>query len=228
MMKEIKSLELQMEKLKEAKEKFSKIEEKYDKSKQDVAAKAREVKALEKRIKKLEKELTLDKTLADIKRILWAKIAQSITDQWQSIETIHEQMDLISLAQFENQKARASLGNIPELANRMIQVLNTHTREQLAAIGIRSKTDTILLVKRVLTLRNFLQTLEIKCQEMQIEVNEFRVKFATLQNRELPSLLTSAGKLLSNENYAKRVNNYASNQITTSSSTSEETGPPSG
>jgi len=46
MMKEIKSLELQIEELKEAKEKLAKIEEKYDKSKQDIAEKAREVKAL--------------------------------------------------------------------------------------------------------------------------------------------------------------------------------------
>ena len=75
---------------------------------------------MEKRIKELEKELTFDKTLAEVKKILWAKIGQSITDQWQSIETIREQMDLISLAQFENQKARTSLGNMPEQANRMI------------------------------------------------------------------------------------------------------------
>ena len=159
---------------------------------------------------------------------MWAKIGQSITDQWQSIETIHEQMKLIGLAQFENQKARASLGNIPEQANRMIQVLNTHTKDQLAAIGISSRIDTILLVKRVLTLRNFVQTLERKCQEMQAEINEFRIKFAALQNRGLPSLVTSARRLLSHEHYAKKVNNYASNQITASSSTSEETRPPSG
>lgn len=106
--------------MKEAKEKLAKIEEKYDKSKQDVAEKAREVKAPEKRIKELEEELTLDKTLAEVKRMLRTKIGQSITDQWQSIEIIHEQMDLISLAQFENQKARASFGNMPKLANRMI------------------------------------------------------------------------------------------------------------
>ena len=166
MMKEIEALELQMAELKEAKEKLAKLEEKYDKSKQDVAEKGREVKALEKRIRELEKELTLDKTLAEVKRILWAKIGQSITDQWQSIETIHEQVDLISLAHFENQKARASLGNIPELANRMIQILNTRTGAQLAEIGIRNRTDTILLIKRVFSLRNYVQNLERKCQEM--------------------------------------------------------------
>lgn len=137
-------------------------------------------------------------------------------------------MDLISWAQFENQKARASLGNMPELANRMIQILNTRTGAQLAEVGIRNRTDTILLIKRVLTLRNYVQTLERECQEMQAEVNEFIKKITTLHNRGIPSLVTSAGRLLSHEHYAKRVNNYASNQITSSSSTSEETGPPSG
>jgi len=54
------------------------------------------------------------------------------------------------------------------------------------------------------------------------------MRFATLQSRGLPSLLTSSGKLLSHEQYANRVNSYASNQMTASSSTSEETVPPFG
>ena len=101
MMKEIKTLELQRKNLKEAKEKLAKIEEKYDRSKMDVAEKARTIKILEKRIKELEKDLTLNKTLAEIKRILWAKIGQSITDQWPSIQTIYEQLELINITQFE-------------------------------------------------------------------------------------------------------------------------------
>ena len=118
--------------------------------------KTREVRTLEKRIKELEKELTLDKTLIEVKKILWAKIGQSITNQWQSIEAIHDQIDLIKLAQFENQKAGTSLGNMLEIANRLIQVLNHRTDTQLVEMGIRNMTDTILLIKRVLTLRNYL------------------------------------------------------------------------
>jgi len=82
MMKEIKALELQMTELKEAKEKLAKIEVRYDKAKIDVAEKIRVIKTLEKRIQELEKDLTLNKTLAEIKKILWAKIGQSITNQW--------------------------------------------------------------------------------------------------------------------------------------------------
>jgi len=217
-----------MAELKETKENLAKLEEKYDKSKQNVAERTREIRSLEKRIKELEKELTLDKTISEVKKILWAKIGQSITDQWQSIEAIHDQIELIKVAQFENMKARASLGNMPEIANRMIQVLNNRTGTQLVEMGIRNRTDTILLIKRVLTLRSYVQALDRKCQEMQAEVNEFVTKITALHSRGLPSLVTNAGKLLSHENYAKRVNNYATNQITASSSTLEETGPPSG
>lgn len=217
-----------MAELKEAKETLAKIEEKYDKSKQNLAERVREIRALEKRIKELEKELTLDKTISEGKNILWANIGQSITDQWQSIETNHEQMDLLSRAKAENQRARASLGNMPKIANRMIHVPNNHTGLELAGMGIRDRTDTILLIKRVLTLRNYVQTLDRRCQEMQTEVNEFIAKITALHNRGLPSLETSAGRLLSHEHYARRVNNYAANQITASASLLEETGPPFG
>ena len=95
-------------------------------------------------------------------------------------------------------------------------------------MGITSRTETILLIKRVLTLRSLVQTLERRSQDMQTEVNRFMDKFAALQNRGLPGLLNSAWKLLSHENYAKRVNTFATNQITVRPSTSEETGPASG
>jgi len=63
---------------------------------------------------------------------------------------------------------------------------------------------------------------------MQTEVNKFTEKFTALRNRGLPSLLNSAERLLSHENYAKRVNTFATNHITAGSSTPEETGPASG
>ena len=54
--------------------------------------------ALENKVKSLEKDLTLHKTLSEIKTILWTKIDQSIIDQWSSIQTIHEQIELIEMA----------------------------------------------------------------------------------------------------------------------------------
>jgi len=85
---------------------------------------------------------------------------------------------------------------MPKQANRLIYFLNTHTKEQLAALDIRDrtstrdKTSTILTVKKVLTMRNFIPNLERKCQEMQVETNAFTEKFTVLQQKGLPSLLT--------------------------------------
>ena len=117
---------------------------------------------------------------------------------------------------------------MPEQANRLINFLNTHTKEELATLDIRDKTGTILTVKSVLTMRNFIQNLEGKCQEMRIEINAFTAKFTVLQQKGLPSLLTSNQRLLTHEQYAHRVNTYVTNQITASSSNSEDTIPPSG
>ena len=77
-------------------------------------------------------------------------------------------------------------------------------------------------------MRNFVQTVERKCQEMQTEVDAFRQKLAVLQSKGLPSLFTSNGRLLKQEQYAHRLNTYVTNHITASSSSSEETLPPSG
>jgi len=125
---------------------------------------------------------------------------------------------LIGLAQFENQRARAAMGVMPEQANKMINFLNNHTKEELAAMQIMNRIHTILTVKKVLTLRGFVQTLERKCQEMQKDIDNFKLKLAALQSKGLPSLLTNAGRLLTREQYATRVNNYVTNQITASSS----------
>ena len=70
------------------------------------------------------------------------------------------------MAHVEIQRARKTLGIMPEQANKMIHFLNNHTREELAALEINNRTDTILTAKKVLNLRNFTQTLERKCQEM--------------------------------------------------------------
>ena len=129
---------------------------------------------------------------------------------------------MIEIAQVEIQKARTLLGNMPKQANKLIHFLNTHTREQLATLDIRDRTGTILTVKKVLTMRNFVQKLERKCQEMQTEINAFTGKFTVLQSKGLPSLLTSNQRLLTHEQYVHRVNTYVTNQITASASTSED------
>ena len=66
-----------------------------------VAEKQREIKALVAKVKTLEKELMLGNTLAEIRRIIWAKICKSMQDQWRSIQAIFEQVELIEIAHIE-------------------------------------------------------------------------------------------------------------------------------
>ena len=160
--KAIKEMELQVDEIKKAKEKLAELDAKYDKSKITVAEQGREIKALKEKIKALEKELNLESAMAEIRRILWAKIGQSIDKQWRSFKTIHEQMDLIGLAQTKIQRAKPTLGDKPEQANRMIDFLNRQEKEELAAMGIVNRTEAILTAKKVLTLKNYVQTVERK------------------------------------------------------------------
>ena len=100
----------------------------------------------------------------------------------------------------------------------MINFLNHQTKEELAVLQIMNRTEAILTAKKVLTLRNFVQTIKARCREMQRDVKTFEIKLATLQTKGLPSLLASARRLLTHEHYATRLNNYVTNQLTASSS----------
>ena len=159
---EIQVLEAQMTELNKAKENLAKIEEKYDKSKQSVAEREREVKALRKTIAELEKQLNFEKVTAELKQVIWTAIGQSITNQWEYIDAIYEQIGLIGRARKELQRARNSLGNMADLAPRMIEILNYRTSSQLVKMGIGNRTEMISVIKKVTTMKNLLQTLDRK------------------------------------------------------------------
>ena len=90
LIKSMEDMKLQVSKLKQVKERFAKMERNYDLSKINVVEKTREIKALENKVKTLEKYITFDKTLAEIKKILWTNITQSINDVWPYIQVILE------------------------------------------------------------------------------------------------------------------------------------------
>ena len=137
-------------------------------------------------------------------------------------------MELLGQAHTEINKAKTLLGNRPEQANRMIDFLNRQDKEELAAVGITNRTEAILMAKKVLTLRGYVQTAERRSYEIQTEVEDYKLRMGMLQARGLPSLLSSTGKLISRDQFTNRVAAYIENQITASSSTSEETVPPTG
>jgi len=91
-------LKLQVTELQKVKEQYATLEQRYDLSKINVAERTREIKGLEQRVKSLEKDLTFEKPLTEIRKILWANITQSINDVRPSIQIIFEQIDLVKAA----------------------------------------------------------------------------------------------------------------------------------
>lgn len=106
----------------------------------------------------------------------------------------------------------------------MIDFLNRQEREELAGIGIPNRTEAVLSAKKALTLRNYIQTVERKFFEMQVDVEEYKAKMGVLQTKGLPSLLSGAGKLISLDQMANRMATTIENQIIASGSTSETAG----
>ena len=77
-------------------------------------------------------------------------------------------------------------------------------------------------------MRKFIQNLERKCQDMQMEINAFTQKFTALEEKGLPSLLTNDYRLMKHVYYTCRLNTYVDNQVTTSSSSTGEKALPFG
>jgi len=85
LIKSMEEIKLQVSELQKVKEKYVTLEQNYDLSKINFAEKVSENKGLEQRLKSLEKYLTFEKSLADIKNILWTNITQVVNDVWPSI-----------------------------------------------------------------------------------------------------------------------------------------------
>jgi len=198
--------------LQKVKEQFVTLEKKYDLSKIKFAEKVRENKGLEQKVKSLEKDLTFDRPLVEIKKILWANITQSINDVWPSIQKIFEQMELIKLALEEVKRTKEELGRMPKEATRLINFLNTKNKYHLEELGIRDRIGTILEIKKVLTKKSLMQNLERRFLNMQEEINEFMKKFGVLQSKGLPSPLVINDKLMTQLDYVNKLDKYVGNQ----------------
>lgn len=128
LIKAMEDMKLQVSELKHEKEQLAKMERDYDISKINIVEKTKEIKALENKVKTLENDLTFDKPLAEIKKILWANITQSINDVWSSIQVIFKQIDLVKAAEGDIQKIRPLLGQMLDEADLLINFLNNRNK----------------------------------------------------------------------------------------------------
>lgn len=169
------------------------------------------------RIKILEKELTLSKPIGKAKEELWANIIDSVKDIWPSIQVIFEQIYLIKQATKAIQRVKEELGDMLEEAPRFIYFLNSKNKYELQELEIPDRTCTILEFKKVLTNMNLMLNLEEKCQNMQLAIDRFTVKFKLLKEKGLPNPLVINDKLMTHEDYNKKIKEVAKEQVITSS-----------
>jgi len=111
-----------------------------------------------------------------------------------------------------------------EEAVRIIQFLNSKNKYEIQELDIPDRTDTILEVKRVLAKRNLMLNLEDKYQTMQLAVDRFMTKFELLREKGLPSPLVINDKLMTQEDYNKKIIEVAREQENTSSMSGIPTG----
>lgn len=121
-------------------------------------------------IQKLQKETAMAKTLLEAKENIWMDISKSMIEIWPLIQIVFEQHELVQRARQAIDKIREELGERPREATEIIMFLNSKTKEELAALEIEDKTETILEVKKVLTKKALMLQLEEKAQTMDAEI----------------------------------------------------------
>jgi len=114
------------------------------------------------------------------------------------------------------QKTKEELGDKPEEANKLIDFLNSRNKYQLDALEIEDRTTTILEIKKVLTKRNLMLNLEKRCQSIQIDIDDFTLKYGILREKSLPSPLVINDKLMTHDDYIERLNKQARSQANSS------------
>ena len=115
---EINTLKREVENLQELKSSF---QTRYNVERQ-VAEK------LKQEIQQLQKQTVASKTLSEAKENIWIDIAKSINEIWPMVQIMFEQHDLVLKSRQAIDKIRIELGEMPSVANEIIQFLNSKTK----------------------------------------------------------------------------------------------------
>ena len=109
-------------------------------------------------------------------------------------------------------KKKEELGKKPEEALEIIKFLNSKNKQELEEIGITDRTETILEVRKVISKKNLMTQLEEKCQNMEIAITRFMIKFDLLSQKGLPNPLVINDRLMKHEDYDKKIRYFPKNR----------------
>ena len=100
---------------------------------------------------------------------------------------------------------KGKFGDKPTVATNIIIFLNSKNKYELEEVGIEDETETILEVNKFFTIKNLFLHLEQKCHGLEIGVNRFEV----MNKHALPSLFVINDKLITQEDYNKKLKDVA-------------------
>jgi len=128
-----------------------------------------------------------------------------MTEIWSLIQIMFEQHELMQRSKQTMDKTKGELGERHAEANEIINSFKSRKKEELEALEIEDRTETILEVKKVLTKRGLMSQLEERAQEIDICVQRFFSKMDSLHKKGLPSLLVINDNLITLSDYKQKI-----------------------
>jgi hypothetical protein len=104
------------------------------------------------------------------RHIIWDKSMEQVNRMWKCFIIMEEEASLVKKVEKYIVKVEQELGDKPQVANKIIIVLNSKTKEELNQIGVKDRTSTIMEFEKVLTKRNLLQQVQTKLVHLQRNV----------------------------------------------------------
>jgi len=151
--------------------------------------------------------------LAQAKETIWMGILDSINEIWPSIQIIFEHKELIEKFGETIFQVREKLGDMLTEATNIIILLNSKSKYELEELGISDRTTTILEVKQVLTKRNLINELKVRCETLELGVNRFCNRIEALIQKGMPNIYVINDKLITQEDYVLKMKEMARNSV---------------
>jgi hypothetical protein len=93
--------------------------------------------------------------LIGARHLIWDQIITKVTRIWDYFKLMDEESTLVKKADKDIQQAFHDLGNSPQLARKIIKVLNSKSKEELSKRGIKYHTNMVMETKNIFTKRTF-------------------------------------------------------------------------
>jgi hypothetical protein len=118
---------------------------------------------------------------------------------------IDEESTLVTEADKDIQQAFHHFGNSPQLARKMIKVLNSKSKEEVSKKEIKCHTSIFMETKNIFTKRHLIQQAQNKYIMVQRNVESFSKQFKNLVEMVLPSYCDKKGNVFTFENYKQNL-----------------------